>query len=138
VVMALVAVIVASISTLIRVSGDTASRTAAGSAVFLSTESFRRFLAASEGRHVQEALDRGVLREYTAWAAALGEAEAWERAARSLGNAAVLSTVSSTAYMHHHYSHFSSATTAPSSSGSGGGGGGGAGGGGGGGSSGSW
>ncbi len=138
VVMALVAVIVASISTLIRVSGDTASRTAAGSAAFLSTESFRRFLAASEGRHVQEALDRGVLREYTAWAAALGEAEAWEGAARSLGNAAVLSTVSSTAYMHHHYSHFSSATTAPSSSGSGGGGGGGAGGGGGGGSSGSW
>lgn len=136
VVTALAAVIIASISTLIRVSGDMASRTAAGSAVFLSTESFRRFLAASEGRHVQEALDRGVLREYTAWAAALGEAEAWERAARSLGNAAVLATVSSTAYMHHHHSTFSSATTQPSSSG--GGGGGGAGGGGGGGSSGSW
>ena len=136
VITALVAAIIASISTLMRVSGDTASRTAAGSAAFLSTESFRRFLAASEGRHVQEALDRGVLREYTAWAAALGEAEAWERAARSLGNAAVLATVSSTAYMHHHYSTFSSATTQPSSSG--GGGGGGAGGGGGGGSSGSW
>lgn len=136
VVTALAAVIIASISTLMRVSGDMASRTAAGSAVFLSTESFRRFLAASEGRHVQEALDRGVLREYTAWAAALGEAEAWERAARSLGNAAVLATVSSTAYMHHHHSTFSSATTQPSSSG--GGGGGGAGGGGGGGSSGSW
>lgn len=132
----LVAVIIASLSTLMRVSGDTASRTAAGSAVFLSTESFRRFLAESEGRHVQEALDRGVLREYTAWAAALGEAEAWERAARSLGNAAVLATVTSTAYMHHHHSTFSSATSQPSSSG--GSGGGGAGSGGGGGSSGSW
>ncbi|MGA1565852.1 MAG: DUF2207 family protein [Ilumatobacteraceae bacterium] len=118
-------------------AGAWASRTATGSAAFLRTESFRRFLAASEATHVEQALERGVLREYTAWAVALGEAEAWERAAKALGNAAVVSTVATTAFMHHHHSTFSSATTAPSSSG-GGGGGGGAGGGGGGGSSGSW
>lgn len=120
---------------LIATIGDWASRTASGSAAFLRTESFRRFLAASEASHVEQALERGVLREYTAWAVALGEAEAWERAAKALGDAAVLATVTSTAFMYHHSTSFSSATTAPSSSG---GGGGGVGGGGGGGSSGSW
>ncbi len=128
----------AALVAFIRTIGDRASRTAAGSAAYLRVASFRRFLAASEGRHVEEAHQRGVLREYTAWAVALGEADAWERAAATLGSAAVLTTVTSTAFMHHHTRTFSSATTAPSSSGSGGGGGGGAGGGGGGGSSGSW
>ena len=36
------------------------SRTAAGSALYLQTESFRRFLAQSEGRHVEEAHRLGV------------------------------------------------------------------------------
>ena len=38
------------------------SRTATGSALTLRTESFRRFLEGSEGRHVEWAWDRGVVR----------------------------------------------------------------------------
>ncbi len=115
------------------------SRSAPGSALALRTESFRRFLQASEGRHVEWAWSHGLLREYSAWAVALGAAGAWERAMErssvppaelSVGPLLVYSMAPS----------FSSAHTAPSSSGGGGGGGfsGGVGGGGGGGSSGSW
>ena len=46
------------------------ARSATGSALALRTESFRRFLAASEGRHVEWAWKHGVLREYSAWAVA--------------------------------------------------------------------
>ena len=53
------------------------SRTATGSALALRTESFRRFLASSEGKHVDWAWEHGVLREYSAWAVALGAADAW-------------------------------------------------------------
>ena len=56
------------------------SRTAIGSALALRTESFRRFLAASEARHVEWAWSKGLLREYSAWAVALGTAETWEAA----------------------------------------------------------
>ena len=120
-----------------------ASRTAAGSAAFLQTESFRRFLEASEARHVEDAHSRGVLREYSAWAVALGEAKAWSRAAEKVGLAAVTSTVAATTMVHDNVRIFESAVVPPSSSSSGsgssfGGGGGGVGGGGGGGSSGSW
>jgi uncharacterized membrane protein YgcG len=52
-------------------------RTAAGSAVALQVESFRRFLESSEARHVEWAWQQGLLREYTAWAVALGAADAW-------------------------------------------------------------
>jgi uncharacterized membrane protein YgcG len=115
------------------------SRSAAGSALALRTESFRRFLQASEGQHVEWAWSHGLLREYSAWAVALGAADAWERAMQrssvppaemSMGPLLVYSMAPS----------FSSAHTAPSSTGGGGGGGfsGGVGGGGGGGSSGSW
>jgi hypothetical protein len=55
-------------------------RSATGSAFALRAESFRRFLKASEGRHVEWAWQHGLLREYSAWAVALGAAEAWERA----------------------------------------------------------
>jgi hypothetical protein len=55
-------------------------RSAAGSAFALRAESFRRFLKASEGRHVEWAWKNGLLREYSAWAVALGAADAWERA----------------------------------------------------------
>jgi hypothetical protein len=55
-------------------------RSAAGSAFALRAESFRRFLKASEGRHVEWAWKQGLLREYSAWAVALGAADAWERA----------------------------------------------------------
>ena len=56
------------------------ARSATGSALALRTESFRRFLAASEGRHVEWAWKHGVLREYSAWAVALGTADTWQRA----------------------------------------------------------
>jgi hypothetical protein len=55
-------------------------RTPAGSGLWLRVESFRRFLAASEAHHAEEAAKRGVLREYTAWAVALGELDRWSRA----------------------------------------------------------
>ncbi len=40
------------------------ARTATGSALALRSESFRRFLAASEGKHVEWAWEHGLLREY--------------------------------------------------------------------------
>ena len=55
-------------------------RSAKGSAVALRAESFRRFLQASEGSHVEWAWKHGLLRDYSAWAVALGAAEAWGRA----------------------------------------------------------
>ncbi|HEX5946113.1 MAG TPA: DUF2207 domain-containing protein [Acidimicrobiales bacterium] len=115
-------------------------RTAAGSALWLRVESFRRFLAESEGYHADEAAKRGVLREYTAWALAVGEIDRWSRAVQA-------STVPpDTAGVQYAYmaplliSSTSAAATAPSSSGSGGGsfGGGSIGGGAGGGGGGSW
>jgi Predicted membrane protein (DUF2207) len=54
-------------------------RTPLGSALWLRVESFRRFLAASETRHVEEAAERGVLSDYAAWAVALGEIDRWSR-----------------------------------------------------------
>ncbi|MEY2444958.1 MAG: hypothetical protein QOE00_1538, partial [Ilumatobacteraceae bacterium] len=56
------------------------ARSATGSALALRAESFRRFLAASEGQHVEWAWKQGLLREYSAWAVALGAADAWGRA----------------------------------------------------------
>ena len=114
-------------------------RSAAGSSVAILTESFRRFLEASEGSHVEWAWQHGLLREYSAWAVALGAADAWGKALQH-SNVPPPEYVSVNpllvASMH---SSFSSSHTAPSSSSSGGGGGGGGvGGGGGGGSSGSW
>jgi hypothetical protein len=53
------------------------ARSAQGSALALRTESFRRFLHASEAQHVEWAWSKGLLREYSGWAVALGEADAW-------------------------------------------------------------
>jgi uncharacterized membrane protein YgcG len=61
-------------------SGLLPSRSAAGSALAVRAESFRRFLEASEGKHVDWAWHQGLLREYSAWAVALGAADAWGRA----------------------------------------------------------
>lgn len=116
------------------------SRTAAGSALALRTESFRRFLEASEARHVEWAWERGVLREYSAWAVALGEATAWSRALAG-ANIPEPARVSTPLYIYTARSSFASTTSPPSSSDSGGGGGfsgGSVGGGGGGGGGGSW
>ena len=114
-----------------------ASRTATGSALALRSESFRRFLASSEGRHVEWAWSHGLLREYSAWAVALGAASAWSAAIRSSNIPDPTSALAGPLVMHTSHSAFQAAHTAPPSSG-GGGGGGGVGGGGGGGSSGSW
>jgi uncharacterized membrane protein len=95
-------------------------RTAAGSGAWLRVESFRRFLAESEGFHADEAAKRGVLREYTAWALAVGEIDRWSRAINAS------SIAPQTAGVHYAYmaplllSSTTSTATAPSSSGSGG------------------
>lgn len=60
------------------------SRSAIGSALTLHTESFRRFLHDSESEQVQQALERGVLREYAGWAVALDETEAWSESISEL------------------------------------------------------
>ncbi len=113
-----------------------ASRSATGSALALRTESFRRFLAASEGRHVDWAWEHGLVREYSAWAVALGAAEAWSKAVKASNIPDPQTALSGPLVLYSAGSAFSSSRTAPSSSS--GGGGGGVGGGGGGGSSGSW
>lgn len=112
-------------------------RTPQGSGTWLRVESFRRFLAGSEAFHAEEAAQRGVLREYTAWAVAVGEIDRWSRAV------AASTAIPQQAGLGYVYmapllmASTASTATAPSSS-SGGGGGGSVGGGGGGGGGGSW
>ena len=80
-----------------------------------------------------------MLRDYSAWAVALGAADAWSSAIKASEVPERNSYLFGPLVLHTNLSAFSSTTTAPSSSGSGGGGfSGGVGGGGGGGSSGSW
>jgi uncharacterized membrane protein YgcG len=114
------------------------ARSATGSALTLRAESFRRFLDAREGRHVEWAWDNNVLREYSAWAVALGAADAWSKAVESSNIAHPDIALRGPLIVHSNASTWRSSHTPPSSSGGGGGGGGGVGGGGGGGSSGSW
>ena len=64
-------------------AGELRVRTPMGSALWLRVESFRRFLAASEAQHAEEAAKRGVLREYTAWAVAVGEIDHWSQVVRA-------------------------------------------------------
>ncbi len=124
----------------------TRSLGARGSAIALRSESFRRFLHASEAQHVEWAWQNGLLRDYSAWAVALGEADAWNHALSASAVPApevaqthgIMAPVLYSAAFH-------SARTAPSQSGGGGGfsgggfsGGGSVGGGGGGGGGGSW
>lgn len=120
-------------------------RTPEGSGAWIRIESFRRFLHESEADHVERAAEMGLLRQYTAWAVALGEVDRWENAV----DAAVRQPGSAAAGVPRHHINFihiapllassvSTASTAPSSSGGSGGFSGGAGGGGGGGGGGSW
>jgi uncharacterized membrane protein YgcG len=136
----LLGVIVPTVVSLVAFSGMSPARSATGSALALRTESFRRFLDKSEGQHVEWAWKNGVLREYSAWAAALDEAEAWNRALeRANVPEAARHSMSQPLLLGAIGSSLVSSRTAPSSSSGGGGGGGGSvGGGGGGGSSGSW
>jgi len=117
-------------------------RTPAGSGLWLRVESFRRFLAASEARHADEAAKRGVLREYTAWAVAVGEVDRWSRAVAGSASAATPEAGYST-MAPWLWTATAATITEPKSSGGGdggwsGGGGGGVGGGAGGGGGGSW
>lgn len=116
------------------------ARSAQGSALALRAESFRRFLHASEGQHVEWAWSQGLLREYSAWAVALGEADAWSKALERANVPAPALAAAGPIIVHRHGSAMRDTRTAPSSSGGSGGfsSGGGVGGGGGGGSSGSW
>jgi len=118
------------------------ARAAHGSALALRSESFRRFLEASEGTHVEWAWKNGLLREYSAWAVALGEAGAWSRALDRANVPAPAQIAAGPILIGRMGPSVRSSRTDPSSSGSGGssGGfsGGSSGGGGGGGSSGSW
>lgn len=115
-------------------------RTPMGSSLWLRIESFRRFLSGSEVQHVDWAVQHGVLRQYTAWAVAVGEIDRWERAvagsetAMSVDPGATRLAYLAPALM----ASTASTSTAPSSSGSGGFAGGGVGGGAGGGGGGSW
>ncbi|HUF97376.1 MAG TPA: hypothetical protein VMM60_04545 [Ilumatobacter sp.] len=117
------------------------ARSAQGSALALRTESFRRFLHASEGQHVEWAWNNNLLREYSAWAVALGEAEAWSRALERANVPEPARLSATPLIVYSSMSSINSSHTAPStsSSSSGGGSGGGfSGGGGGGGGGGSW
>jgi hypothetical protein len=112
-------------------------RTAAGSGLWLRVESFRRFLAGSEAHHADEAAKRGVLREYTAWAVAVGEIDRWSRVVAASGAARDPAAVHYATIAPSLYTATSATSTEPSSS-NGGGGGGSVGGGAGGGGGGSW
>lgn len=118
-----------------------AARTAQGSALAVRTLSFRRFLAESEGNHVEEAWKRGVLREYTAWAVALDAADTWRRAAHAARvPAEAMTALTASTLLMDHRTDIARARSEPSSGSSSGGGGGvgSVGSGGGGGRSGSW
>lgn len=106
-------------------------RTPVGTGLRLRVESFRRFVAESEASHVEEAARRGVLRQYTAWAVAVGEAKHWAEACASATNVPDMDGLHFASLGPVLSSSTARTSTAPSSS-SGGGGGGGFGGGGGG------
>lgn len=97
------------------------ARSAEGSALALRTESFRRFLHASEGQHVQWAWERGVLREYSGWAVALGEADAWGSALLRANIPPQATFDASPLIMPRHAPAIRASHTAPASSGSSGG-----------------
>jgi hypothetical protein len=115
-------------------------RTTRGTGLWLRVESFRRFIAESEGYHADWAAENGILREYTAWAVAVGEIDRWARsvAASSAAQSVDAGGVRLAAAAPLLARATTSAATAPSSSGGGGGGFGGVGGGAGGGGGGSW
>ncbi len=119
-------------------------RSPGGTARWLQVESFRRFLHESEAQHVEQAAKLGLLRQYTAWAVALDEADRWTLAVSAANRADPTmrtNMVDDFAFVALGSSlgrSVRSAHTQPSSSGGGGGGGFSAGGGGGGGGGGSW
>ncbi len=118
-------------------------RTPAGAGLWLRVESFRRFLASSAAHHADEAAEQGVLRQYTAWAVAVGELDRWSRVAAASATAVDPADARYLRIAPSLPSAARSSMVRPSSSGGssfsgGGGGGGGVGGGAGGGGGGSW
>ncbi len=115
-------------------------RTPQGSGLWILVESFRRFIEKSDAQHVEAAAEQGLLRDYTAWAVALGEAQRWadaiEEARVEHPERYSNDVVHFAAIAPHLGGAVSSTNTAPQSSSSGGGGS--VGGGGGGGGGGSW
>jgi len=99
------------------------ARSATGSALALRAESFRRFLAASEGQHVDWAWKQGLLREYSAWAVALGAADAWGRALADSNVPAPEMYLASPIWLYSMGPSFESTRSAPAPSGGSGGGG---------------
>lgn len=119
------------------------ARSAQGSALALRVESFRKFLHLSEAQHVEWAWSKGLLREYSGWAVALGEAEAWGDALAKANVPAPARASMGPIIASRSRPSVTASRTKPSSSSGGGGGGGGSrggrvGGGGGGGRRGSW
>lgn len=90
-------------------------RTQKGFALRQLAEGFRRFFAASEGRHAREAAERGELRLYSAWAVALGELDRWNAAMATAALPPSTAGVSDTTSYVALSSSVSTATTAPSS-----------------------
>lgn len=114
-------------------------RTPVGSAEWLKVESFRQFLAGSEAHHADWAAEHGILRQYTAWAIALGEIDRWSEAVKHSSVAKTDPRGFYLATLGPRLGGVTRATAATTSSSSGGGGfGGSVGGGGGGGGGGSW
>jgi hypothetical protein len=142
VVLALGALVAGAGMTLVVRSWELRVRTTRGTGLWLRVESFRRFIAESEAFHADWAAEHGILREYTAWAVAVGEIDRWSRSvqASAVAQSADASGVRLAATAPLLAQATRSAATAPSSSGGGGGfgGGGGVGGGAGGGGGGSW
>ncbi|MCC5953986.1 MAG: DUF2207 domain-containing protein [Acidimicrobiia bacterium] len=122
--------------------GGLRARSAQGFSVWAQVEGFRQFMAGSEGEHAREAAERGVLRQYAAWAVALDEVERWDKACSAAGVDPTDGWMVGGVGLHMGVRSLRTTTIAsrtdPSSSSGGGGGGGSVGGGGGGGSRGSW
>lgn len=98
-------------------------RTPAGFALRQLVEGFRRFFAASEGKHAREAADRGELRLYSAWAVALGELDRWNEAMAAAALPRDTAGVADNTNMVLMSSSVHTTATPPASSGGGGGGG---------------
>jgi uncharacterized membrane protein len=100
-----------------------AVRTPKGSAAWLKVESFRRFLVASKTEHAEDADRRGVLGEYTAWAAALGVVDHWSHV---VGTSAipetrvqVLPPLAAAALVHWQVTHYGAALPSAATGGGG-------------------
>jgi uncharacterized membrane protein YgcG len=118
----LVALAVPALAALVAYRPLTRSLSARGSAIALRSESFRRFLHDSEAQHVEWAWQNSLLREYSAWAVALGEATAWNAALSASSVPPVEVDHSRGVLMPYLYlPSFTSASTAPPPASSGGG-----------------